>query len=275
MDKTSKELGNDYEDFSVEVINWIQSLESVGLVTPIKIEQRVKIPAPYGRPREIDILLTYRDSESKERRAAIECKNYKNAVSVEKIDAFTTKCRNLRVDKAIFFSKNGFQQAAIASAGYNNIQLVELRAPNEKDWKNRIRKITINMHAHMSTIMECGINAPLGEGENSYIEVLPCTPISYGNGSQTTLNQEVSIDASGKNAGEYVLDKDYVNAFFLIGERRVSFSHIHLKYRIAKDLRVIEIDGDDIVLALLKMVGYKDFLVEKNGKTRELEKEGI
>lgn len=272
MDKNSKELGNDYEDFSVEVIKRIQDLESRELATPIKIEQRVKIPAPYGRPREIDILLTYRDPEGKERRAAIECKNYKSAVSVEKIDAFATKCSNLGVDKAIFFSKNGFQQAAIASAKYNNIQLVELRVPNEKDWKNRIRKITINMQVRMPTIMECGINAPLGEGENSYIEVMLGTPIFYGNGTQTTLKKEVSIDSSGKNVGEYVFEKDYANAFFLIGEKRVSFSHIHLKYRIFEDLRVIEIDGDDIVLALLKIVGHKDFLVENNGKTRELEK---
>src|SRR5438309_627148 len=56
----------------------------------------------------------------------IECKDYATKVPVEKVDAFVTKARDVRANKAIMISSRGFQSGCSALAERHGIQLLIL-----------------------------------------------------------------------------------------------------------------------------------------------------
>lgn len=57
----------------------------------------------------------------------IECKDVSRPLSVEKVEAFVTKSRRVRADKAILVSSCGFQRSAKKVAKENNIELYSLK----------------------------------------------------------------------------------------------------------------------------------------------------
>lgn len=88
-----------------------------------KVFKNFKIENIGGREREIDVLI-----ESKingfEMKIAIECKDYKGRVSVEKIEAFESKCKRIKgINKKVFISNKGFQADAINAAKDFDIEL--------------------------------------------------------------------------------------------------------------------------------------------------------
>ncbi|MCX5838537.1 MAG: restriction endonuclease [Deltaproteobacteria bacterium] len=56
----------------------------------------------------------------------IECKDYKDRVAVEKVDAFVTKARDVNANKAVFVSSNGYQSGCFAVAARHGIRLLTL-----------------------------------------------------------------------------------------------------------------------------------------------------
>jgi hypothetical protein len=56
----------------------------------------------------------------------IECKDYKDRVPVEKVDAFVTKARDVNANKAVFVSSNGYQSGCFAVAARHGIRLLTL-----------------------------------------------------------------------------------------------------------------------------------------------------
>lgn len=65
---------------------------------------------------------------------AIECKDYKSKVSVEKIEAFESKCNAIpQINKKIFVSRVGFQSGAIAKAKLYGIELLLLEKITEEE----------------------------------------------------------------------------------------------------------------------------------------------
>jgi len=56
----------------------------------------------------------------------IECKNYKDKVPVEKIDAFVTKARDINASNAVFVSSSGYQSGCFAVAARHGVKLLTL-----------------------------------------------------------------------------------------------------------------------------------------------------
>jgi hypothetical protein len=56
----------------------------------------------------------------------IECKDYKNKVPAEKIDALVTKAKDVNANKAVFVSSNGYQSGCFAVAARHGIRLLTL-----------------------------------------------------------------------------------------------------------------------------------------------------
>mgnify|MGYP001024990813 CR=1 FL=1 len=56
----------------------------------------------------------------------IECKDYKSRVPIEKVEAFVTKSRGAKANKAVLFSRNGFQSGCKLVAEQYGIELFEL-----------------------------------------------------------------------------------------------------------------------------------------------------
>lgn len=61
----------------------------------------------------------------------IECRDYNRPVQVEKVEAFVTKARNHKANKAIMVSAHGFQSGAKELARKENIELYSLRQINK------------------------------------------------------------------------------------------------------------------------------------------------
>ena len=61
----------------------------------------------------------------------IECKDYNKAVSIEKVEAFVTKVRHQKANKAIMVSAYGFQSGAKEVAQREGIELYSLRQVNK------------------------------------------------------------------------------------------------------------------------------------------------
>jgi hypothetical protein len=56
----------------------------------------------------------------------IECKNYKNKVPVEKVEAFITKAKDINANKAIMVSSHGYQKSCMDIAKHHGIELLIL-----------------------------------------------------------------------------------------------------------------------------------------------------
>jgi hypothetical protein len=93
-----------------------------------KIDKRIKIPVAdprSNRTREIDVLLTsYIDIDEYPIRIAIECKNEKDKVGVEKIDAFFGKLHDVGIptQHGIYVSPTGYTKGALERAKADGIR---------------------------------------------------------------------------------------------------------------------------------------------------------
>lgn len=101
----------------------------------VEIFSNYEIKNISGRNREIDVLLkttiNFFDII-----IAIECKDYKTSIPVEKIEAFNSKCQRITgISKKIFVATNGFQADAFNAAKYFDIELYNL---NEIDYQDII-----------------------------------------------------------------------------------------------------------------------------------------
>lgn len=113
MERKGKSLEN--------IINLIQKTLKDSPET--KVFKNYKIQNNGGRDREFDVFI-----ESKingfEIKIAIECKDYKGRVAVEKIEAFESKCKRIiGINKKVFVSSFGFQADAIKAASEFGIEL--------------------------------------------------------------------------------------------------------------------------------------------------------
>lgn len=83
-----------------------------------------KIPNKDGVDREIDVLIITKINGISIN-IAIECKDYASKISVDKIEAFHSKCLRLpQINKKIFVSGNGYQRDAVNAAKDFGIELL-------------------------------------------------------------------------------------------------------------------------------------------------------
>ncbi|MGE0021954.1 MAG: restriction endonuclease [Draconibacterium sp.] len=99
----------------------------------LEIFSNYKIKNISGRNREIDVLLKT-TINSFEIIIAIECKDYKISIPVEKIESFNSKCQRITgISKKIFVATNGFQADAINAAKHFDIELYNLNEIESQD----------------------------------------------------------------------------------------------------------------------------------------------
>ncbi len=109
--------GSDFETF-------VRLLEESFKDSPdTTVRQNVRLINVDGKRREFDVVV---DSTLNGHtiRIAIECKDYKGKVAVEKVEAFKTKCDSVpSINVRVFVSKNGFQSGVYDVANRYGISL--------------------------------------------------------------------------------------------------------------------------------------------------------
>lgn len=115
----------EYERFTQEIY---RQLGQVTRVNAANVQHNVKLEGLSGQMHQIDVYWEYK-KDGQTHRVAIECKNYKRRISLEKVCAFKGVLDDLNGASGIMVSKVGFQKGAKKYAQQYRISLKELRAP--------------------------------------------------------------------------------------------------------------------------------------------------
>ena len=112
--------GKNFEKLVRLIQETLKDIPSTEIFSNYKIENKS------GRKGEIDVFIKASINEMKIN-IAIECKDYRNPVSVEKIDAFNSKCQRIEgISKKVFVTSNGYQADALNAAKFYDIELYNL-----------------------------------------------------------------------------------------------------------------------------------------------------
>lgn len=113
-------MKNDGKEFEV-LVHKILDVLTKG-VPAATIIRDIKINGPDGK-RQVDILFSH-EIAGLTFRTIVECKDYKAAISVEKVDALFSKLQDLKASKGILVSTSGFTQTAKQKAMRLGIDLL-------------------------------------------------------------------------------------------------------------------------------------------------------
>lgn len=121
----------------VEALELYLAGKNVSIESPGFVEDRVT-----GQKREIDVLLTSGQGHHKQL-TAFECKDWKAKVGSPEVEAFVTKTKDLKINKAIIVSSNGFASNAVEKASFYNISCLDMEELERFDWllTDRFHKI--------------------------------------------------------------------------------------------------------------------------------------
>lgn len=119
MFKFKKNTGKEYE----ELIKYVYEELSHYSGKDIKIQKDIKILGKSGCKHQIDVYYEF-EINGITHKVVIECKDHKNRVEKQLIEAFKGTLDDIGGCIGIFASRNGFQKGALDFAKYYNIELV-------------------------------------------------------------------------------------------------------------------------------------------------------
>lgn len=165
----SKNTGKTYEIFVQSLYQAILQSELVTGQKNINVEINKLLIDKNGIERQFDIYWEY-SLGGFAYKTVIECKDYAQKISVDKIDSLLGKLHDFPELRGIFATKSGYQSGAEIKAKNNNIELLIVRTQNDSDWQDEngnplIRQIKIEMTAiHPAKIT--GFNILLPKNSN-------------------------------------------------------------------------------------------------------------
>ena len=127
--------GIPYEKFVKEVYTALQLTKNLPNVSSVDIEHNKHIMDNCGIDRQFD-LYWERIEFGETKRSVIECKDYQNGVSIDRVDALIGKMADIPGIVPIMATSHKYQSGALQKAKSNNIELLVVREENlDKDWK--------------------------------------------------------------------------------------------------------------------------------------------
>lgn len=153
----------EYEQFTREVYRQLSAYYQTGFT---KVQHNIKLRGRSGCEHQIDVYWEYK-KEGITHRLAIECKNYKNSISISKVRDFFGVLNDIGNIQGIMVTKVGYQKGAKQYAKEYDISLKELRSPNEGetiigniDLRLHVEKISMLFRVDEQWVEEHGINIP-------------------------------------------------------------------------------------------------------------------
>lgn len=263
--------GIEYEFFVQNLIQALLNSEELLSHKNITVEQNKIIPDLNGNSRQFDIYWEY-ELAGVTYKTIIECKDYKNKVGVDKVDALVGKLQNFKDIKGLIATKEGFQSGARNTANANKIDLLIIRPHEEKDWINTdgerlITKTTIRAkvyHPIHIIKFEPGIDAQWLESQGKTDE--------HTTQDNKWLSNEVFIDdidnklrysyydivngkiiSRGETPGTYSKVQEFHNAFIETPGYRHKLKKLTIDYEIKNPLQFEStIDFEDYVLGVIE-----------------------
>lgn len=246
--------GTEYELFIKEIYEAILRYEGI---ENINVQHDKKIVGSSGVERQVDIFWEFKVAGVRHK-VIVECKDYKTAVPLEKIDAFHSKVIDIGEATGVFVSKNGYQSGAIELAKKYGIQLQEIRPPADKDWEGLIRNIELHLHCRFIDNVH-----PIIEVDHEWGEINNYTSTNRSgwtnetfienadDGSRISLRfliNELSREQIGTGLKAEFLFKD---SYFCIDGDRIKIAKIKFEYDVIETADILKICGDNVIKAIV------------------------
>ncbi|MBK1620328.1 hypothetical protein CKO42_18160 [Lamprobacter modestohalophilus] len=208
-------------------------------------------------------------------KTAIECKFRERKRSKDDVTKLAEIIEDARIHKGVIVSKNGFTEDAIAFAQYKNIDLMELRAPTQKDWEGRIKDIQIRGRIHMPIVEN--VNLLLLEGESG-VGLIDAeeTIIQEPNAEEITLSNlmQYMISSSDHSGRDPVIlrkeFKDDTEIHSRVTQTSTKPKELYFSLRYETDGHETLIKGEDhVTLLLMSTLGEGRFVISPDGNIRK------
>jgi len=108
-----------------------------------------------GKPREVDVLIEYKDSESKPRRISIECRDRSTTQDVTWIEQLVQKKEDLDLDYTIATTTTNFSDGAIAKANYHGIIIEQAEMPSAEKIETLQKTTFMDFFFYKFDLLEC------------------------------------------------------------------------------------------------------------------------
>jgi hypothetical protein len=105
------------------------------LIPNAKVIHDYRIPNRKGRKRQIDVYIEHKLGFITYK-TIIECKDYKRAVTVDQLEGFPTKMKDVGAHAGIVISKSGFSDGVKDLASEYNFKIMTYREAEHADWSN-------------------------------------------------------------------------------------------------------------------------------------------
>ena len=258
----------EYEKFTQEIY---QELVNADVLKTTMVQHNVKLKGRSGQEHQIDVYWEYEIAGSKHK-VAIECKNYNQAVPIGRVRDFFGALYDLVDVKGIMVTKVGYQKGAKEYASYYGIDLKELRNPNPGEAV--IGEVEMNFDI---SVRRCLFLVDVNDSETEkfsvsrYKQILSCMSLdkdsSWINATHIPLEliDRNIIDSNGTTITtleriEKELPKDsdsdivfkYEEAFVNSRWGKIKINEIKYEYKYTNEKKIIAIDAQDFVKAILK-----------------------
>ena len=284
-----KNDGKGYERFVGNLSQAIIDSEEYLKYKNVKIELNKIIEDNCGVNREFDIYWEY-ELCGIVYKTVIECKDYKDSVSVDKIDSLLGKIKDLPDLKPVFATKKGYQSGAEKKAKHNKIDLLIVREQNESDWTDEfgnpfIKIICINMLISSSAyIIEFVPNID-GNWVRDNTDIDITKPLRLMEQEDNVIIEDIEKNRTmslyeiksklkpfgDKEYGEFEVEEKFSDAFINYGDLKLKLISYKLKYQISKPMEIpIKIDYTKELIGVIEYLGIgMKKAIFKNGKILE------
>ena len=258
----------EYEKFTQEIY---QELVNADVLKTTDVQHNVKLKGRSGQEHQIDVYWEYEIAGTKHK-VAIECKNYNKTVAVGKVRDFYGVLCDLNNVAGIMVTKVGYQKGAKEYASEYGISLKELRTPNpgeaiigevEMNFDISVRrclflvdadyaetdKFSVTKYKHFLDWMSLNNESSWINATHIPLELINRNIINSNGTTITTLEkieEELPEDSDSDIVFKY--EDAYVNTRW----GKIKINEIKYEYEYKNEKKIIAIDAQDFVKAILK-----------------------
>lgn len=232
------------------------------------VSKNVKIPGPDG-DREIDVLITGKVGPF-DVKTIVECKDYKNRVNIQVVDALHSKMRDVDANKVVLVTRNGFSRKAIDKAKRVGISLCTANNAADETWKFEPQMpllITEHCceHSHIRFAFHAVDNMKMKQSEFTHVSGRSFGDLVVEHWNETEIDFQDGVV-------HHLYEPEIEDPFVMINdERKLAISEIKIQMEIrtthylgffndlesAKFLRFIEDGETHVILDLNELNDYR------------------
>ena len=258
----------EYEKFTQEIY---QELVNADVLKTTCVQHNVKLRGRSGQEHQIDVYWEYEIAGTKHK-VAIECKNYNQAVPIGRVRDFFGALYDLVDVKGIMVTKVGYQKGAKEYASYYGIDLNELRSPNsgeavigevELHINTSTRhclflvdnnyaetdKFSVHQYKQRLDFMRIDRTSRWINATHIPLELINKNIIN-SNGTTITTLEKIEEELPKDSDSDIVFK--YKDAYVNTRWGKIKINEIKYEYEYKNEKKIIAIDAQDFVKAILK-----------------------